>query len=155
MKFRRARCWLLLAGALVGGTAVADGLQVVREGAVAYSCGGVGADERRAMKALEPDANLKLLLVTAKRGGYLGGGELTVNDAKGASVRIVADGPVCLLRLPAGSYRIAAAMDGTTRAAQVVIGAGAGRLQRVVFAFPGEPWDGIWASPEEKLQAEE
>lgn len=155
MTLRRARCWLLLAGALAGGAAAADGPQLVREGAVAYSCGGVGADERRAMRALEPDANLKLLLVTAKRGGYLGGAELTLSDAKGARVRIAADGPVCLLYLPPGRYRIAAAMDGMTRAVQVAVGAGSGKLQRVVLAFPGERWDGIWASPEEKSQAKE
>jgi hypothetical protein len=152
---RRARCWLALAGALVGAGAHADGPDMAREGAVAYFCGGVGADERRAMKALEAAADLKLLFVTAKRGGYLAGAELTVSDAGAARLRIVAGGPICLLRLPAGSYRIAAAMGGTTRVAQIAIGAGPGKPQRIVFSFPGEPWDGIWASPEEKLQAQE
>jgi len=32
-------------------------------------------------------------------------------------------------------------------------GARAGQPHQVAFSFPGEAWDGIWASPEEKQQA--
>lgn len=148
------RGWALTA-ALAASTAFADGPELVREGAVAYVCGGVGADERRTMNALEAEANLRLLFVTAKRGGYLAGAELTVSDGKQVRFSTVADGPICLLRVPAGRYRITAVIGGVTRAAQVAVGPDSGKPQRIVFAVPGEPWDGIWASPEEKSQAQE
>lgn len=128
---------------------------MVLEGAVGYFCGGVGADERRAMKVLEPAADLELLFVTAKRGGYLADAAVTVSDGKATRLAAVADGPICLLRLPAGSYRITADLGGATRTAQVLVGARSGKPRRIAFTFPGEPWDGIWASPEEKQQAKE
>lgn len=123
------------------------------EGAAQYYCGGVGADERRAMQALEARANLKLLFVTVKRGGYLADAAVTVSDAKATRFSAVADGPVCLLQLPPGRYRVTAEIAGNTRSAQVVVGAQAGQPHQLAFSFPGEAWDGIWASPEEKQQA--
>jgi hypothetical protein len=127
---------------------------MVVEGAVAHYCGGVGAEERQAMRSLEAQANLKLLFVTARRGGYLA--DATVAVADGGAARLfeaVAQGPICLLRLPQGRYRLTARLGDVTRSATIAVGATAGRPPQLVFAFPGEPWDGIWASPEEKQQA--
>jgi hypothetical protein len=129
--------------------------EMTKEGAVRYFCGGIGADERKAMQALEPRANLKLLFVTIKRGGYLAGAEVTISDGKATRFMAVADGPICLLELPTGSYRVTAVIGGLTRSAQVSASVQTGKPREVVFSFPGEAWDGIWASDEEKKQAAE
>lgn len=123
----------------------------------AVACGGVGAEERAALKAREGGVALKLLFVTAKRGGWLADAEVAVADARGAELlRTRADGPICHVSLPEGRYRITAVFAGATRAASVAVPAKpAARPQQVVFAFPAEPWDGIWASDEEKRQARE
>ena len=148
------RALLACAAALAAAGAQARDPAMVTEGAVQYFCGGVGADERRAMRALEPQANLKLLFVTARRGGYLADVALMFAGSDGATLlRTTADGPVCLLQLPAGRYRVTAETGGAKRSAQVAVGALAGAPHQVAFSFPGEPWDGIWASPEEKQQA--
>jgi len=148
-----ARYWLLLPLAITSTGALADGPAMAREGAASYFCGGVGAGERREMKALAGQANLELLFVTEKRGGYLAGVALEVADGKGAKVlQTVSDGPLCMLTLPAGRYTVRASFDGTARSAQVRVAAG-GTGHRVALAFPGEKWDGIWASDEEKKSA--
>lgn len=149
------------AGLVLGALALAAGAvharepEMMTEGAVQYFCGGVGADERRAMRELEPRANLKLVFVTAKRGGYLADARVTIGDGNAIRFSAVADGPICLLQLPQGRYRVAAALGGATRSAQVSIGAQTGNPPQTVFSFPGEAWDGIWASDEEKRQARE
>ena len=140
---------------LVALAAQAGAPEMTKEGAVRYFCGGVGADERKAMLALEPQANLKLLFVTMKRGGYLAGAAVTISDGKATRFSALADGPICLLELPAGSYRVTADVGGVTRSAQVAVNAQPGKPHQVAFSFPGEVWDGIWASDEEKQQARE
>lgn len=88
-------------------------LDMKDERGVRWICGGAGADERRELAVLESQANLKLLLVTEKRGGYLADVEVSLFER----------------------------------------GADPHKLQRTVLAFPAEPWDGVWASDEEKAQA--
>lgn len=133
--------------------ASAEELAMKRDGAVSWTCGGVGADERRAIEALKPQARIEVLFVTAKRGGYLSDARLAIYDARGERVLdVAADGPVCLVDAPAGSYRLEATYAGLTRKASSTTGE-AGAPRRIVFAFPEEPWDGIRASPEEKAQA--
>lgn len=122
----------------------------------AIACGGVGVEERSALREREGGVALRLLFVTAKRGGWLADAEVAVVDARGRELlRTRADGPVCHVSLPEGRYRITAALGGATRTASVQVPARPSRPQQVVFAFPGEPWDGIWASDEEKRQARE
>lgn len=134
--------------------AAAQGAALMTEGAVRYACGGAGVEERQALKALEGEANLKLLFLTQKRGGFLADAEVTVADAAGkVQLRTVAGGPVCVLRLPEGRYRVSASLGGVTRTASARVPAQAGRPQSLVFSFPAEKWDGIWASDEEKASA--
>jgi len=139
--------------ALASLAAAAQELAMKRDGAVSWTCGGVGADERRAIEALKPQARIEVLFVTAKRGGYVSDARLAMYDARGGRVLdVAADGPVCLIDAPAGRYRLEATYSGVTRKARSTIG-NAGAPRRIVFAFPEEPWDGIRASPEEKAQA--
>ena len=119
-----------------------------------WSCGGVGADERRALARLGGEAGLELVMVTAKRGGYVAGAEVSLRGTttKGAQLSGVADGPICLFKLPPGTYTIEALLDGTRREARAVVKAG-GKPARVVMTFPEKDGDGIRASAEEKRQA--
>ena len=119
-----------------------------------WSCGGVGSDERRALAGLGDEAGLELVMVTAKRGGYVAGAEVSLRGttSKGAQLSGVADGPICLFKLPPGTYRIEALLDGTRREANAVVKAG-GKPARVVMTFPEKDWDGIRASAEERRQA--
>ena len=141
--------------ALLANGAWAQNLEMRDTGGLRWVCGGVGADERRALVALEAQANLALVFVTPKRGGYLADVELSLFDASAKSARFTAatDGPMCLLRVPAGNYRLEASFGGVRRTSAVAVPADAKKPVRAVFAFPGEPWDGIWASDEEKAQA--
>jgi hypothetical protein len=124
---------------------------------VLWFCGGVGADERRAMAGLEAQSNLKLLFVSAKRGGYLADADLAIYAGNGKTALFTtrADGPVCLLHLAPGRYRIEASMGQAKRITRTSLAAGAKNAQQLVFSFPEEPWDGIRADPEEKRQAKE
>jgi len=124
-------------------------------GGIAYACGGVGSDERRALETLRRNASLELLFVTAKRGGYTAGTQVVMTPVSGgAPASFRAGGPTCVVRAPAGRYRIEATLDGHTRAASVQVPA-RGKAARVVMTFPDEAGDDIRASDEEKREAAE
>jgi len=123
-------------------------------GDVRYTCGGVGSDERRMMESARGDARLELLFVTAKRGGYVAGAQVTVSRGNERLASFESEGPICLLDLPAGSYRIDAKL-GDASSTQTVKVPASGRAPRAIFRFPDGPWNGIEASEEEKRQARE
>jgi len=142
----------LLALALPLGAA-AQGIAFRHAGNIAWACGGVGSDERRALDAMRGEAQLELLLVTAGRGGYTSGAHVAIASAKGGTAATFdADGPTCLVQAPAGAYRIEATLNGTTRNATAHAPA-RGKPARVVMSFPDEPGDDIRASEEEKREA--
>lgn len=142
------------AAAVVCAPVFAQPLAMTASGEAKWVCGGVGAEERRELAALEPEANLGLVFVSAKRGGYFADVAVSVTLAA-STLNIKADGPNCLLRLPTGRYRIEAAFNGVHRTMMATVGDKTGRPAHLAFAFPEEPWDGIKASDEEKRQAKE
>jgi hypothetical protein len=147
--------WIVsCAAAALCAPAFAQPLAMTSSGEVKWVCGGVGAEERRELAALESDANLKLAFVTAKRGGYLADVAVSVSMAA-RTLNVKADGPYCLLRLPPGRYRIEATFNGVQRALVATVGDKTGRPARLAFVFPEEPWDGLKASDEEKREAKE
>lgn len=135
--------------AAFGAAAWAQDFALQEQNGLRYACGGAGVEERAALAALRPQANLELLFVTAKRGGYLADVAVTVYAGDKALLRVNAEGPMCELAAPAASYRIEAVYGGVKRSQEVSAGA---KMARVVFRFPDEPWDGIRASDEEKRQ---
>jgi len=138
-------------------TAQAQELTMKEQDGLRWVCGGVGVEERQALAALEPQANLKLLLVTEKRGGYLADVGVSLYDAGAQAPRlsVVADGPMCLIHAPAGRYRIEGSSGTVKRSATANVPKESKHPVRVVLSFPGEPWDGVWASDEEKRGARE
>lgn len=142
---------MILSAALAafGAAAWAQDLALQEQNGLRYACGGAGVEERAALAALRPQANLELLFVTAKRGGYLADVAVTVYAGDKALLRVNAEGPMCELAAPAANYRIEAVYGGVKRSQEVSAGA---KMARVVFRFPDEPWDGIRATDEEKRQ---
>ena len=126
-----------------------------QEGALRWLCAGIGADERRTLAEMAPRSPLEVRFVTARRGSYVAGAGLAVYAERSAQplLQATADGPICLIDAPPGTYRIEASYAGTVRRARTTITKAGGPPRRLVFAFPEEPWDGIRASPEEKRQA--
>lgn len=124
-----------------------------QQGDVRWVCGGVGADERRALDALRPQANLEIVFASDKRGGYIAGADLAVLRGKAETpvLRITSDGPLCLLHAPPGPYTLRARVGSAERSRTVRVPDKG--IARAVLAFPEEPWDGIRASEEEKRQA--
>ncbi|MGQ0651906.1 MAG: hypothetical protein ACT4P4_06505 [Betaproteobacteria bacterium] len=106
------------------------------QGGIRHACGGVGDEEREALLALRPQANMELLLVSEKRGSYLAGVTLRLARAGSGApgVQIEAEGPICLIQVPPGTYRVEAVYEGVTRTRNVA--ASAARPKPAVFAFP-------------------
>jgi hypothetical protein len=88
-------------------------LQPRTEGGVTFISGGVGMEEREALKKVEGDYNLRLLF--ASRGGELVADvKVTILDATGKTVlETVSGGPRFLAKLEPGRYRITAVNNGT------------------------------------------
>jgi hypothetical protein len=91
-------------------------------GEARWVCGGIGSDESQAMRAAMKSHPLSLLFARSD-GAYLADVEVTIQDASGAAkLALRANGPVCLVELPAGKYTIAATSEGATKSQSVTIG---------------------------------
>lgn len=94
------------------------------QGPVSFTCGGIGEASSKAMLAARKDYPLSLLFATTA-GEYLASVTVTIKDAKGASALTVpSTGPVCLIKLPDGSYTVDAQAMGQTKSQRVTIGGG-------------------------------
>jgi hypothetical protein len=122
---------------------------------IPWACGGVSADERRALPSQVPDANLELLFVSGARGAYEAGAQWRIFDRRNEPIAHgTSEGPQCFMRVPAGPVRVEARVGDEVRSAKATIRPGDKRA-RLVFTFPPEPGEDIQASPEEKAQARE
>ena len=91
-------------------------------GSVQYRCGGIGSDESQALRAAMPQHKLSLLMARSD-GAYLADVAIRLEGANVAA-HFTADGPVCLLDLPDGTYTLTAtAPDGQTQRHQLQVGA--------------------------------
>lgn len=90
-----------------------------------YRCGGVGSDDSMAMRAQMKEHPLSLLF--ARPGGaYLADIEVSIQGpANVPPLTFRADGPVCLVDLPAGNYTVVASSGGVTKKESITVGAGA------------------------------
>ena len=104
-----------LALALAFSTAAAALPQPQTENGITYLTGGIGSDESAAMKAAAKDYPLSMVFSGGKHNAYLADVKVTIKDHAGkAMLDTVADGPIMLVRLPAGKYAVAAMRDGKT-----------------------------------------
>ena len=120
--------------------------------AIGWACGGIGLEERQALKILEAKANAVMLFVAGGRGTLVADVRLRVVSAGDATrgLEVAADGPICVLQLPAGSWNIEARQGETVRARTVLLKPqDTGNPQRLQFAFPEESNGSPKASQEE------
>jgi len=104
--------------------------------AARYRCGGVGSDDSAAIRAQMKEHPLSLLF--ARPGGaYLADIEVSIQGpANVEPLNFRANGPVCLVDLPAGSYTVQATSGGVTKKESVIIGAaGSAGAKTVDFRF--------------------
>lgn len=84
--------------------------------------GGTNSAEIEALRERQKDHTLKLMF-TLNAGNYLAGVDVTVVDAKGATVLEQREtGPILLARLPRGRYTVTATSEGRTEKRSVQIG---------------------------------
>ena len=128
---------LLLASAmLVPVTYAADEEAVRSSGGISYVSGGVGAPSTDRLSALAKDFNLKLVFAL-KSGDYVSGVDVTIADATGKTLlKAKSEGPWFLTRLPAGNFKITAALDGKPETRTIAVGAE--KLRTVDFRWAGE-----------------
>jgi hypothetical protein len=118
----KALCILLaLCSAAVTVSAQEPVLQPRTEGGITFISGGVGADEREALKKVEGDYNLRLMFA-AQGGEFVADVKVTILDAKGKTVlEAVSGGPRFFAKLAPGAYRITAVNNGTPMTRTVTI----------------------------------
>jgi hypothetical protein len=89
-----------------------------------YVCGGIGSDESGAMRAAMKDYPLSVLFARTD-GAYLADVDLSITDALGTlALEVHANGPICLIDLPAGKYIVDATTDdGAHKRRAVTVGA--------------------------------
>ena len=100
-------------------------------------CGGVGTDERRAMAHEAEGANLLLENLTAG-GAYVADVDvvLTPERAGAPGFAFKAEGPLCYLQVPAGTYRVEATHDGKRRATRAEVPEAPSKPKHITLAFP-------------------
>lgn len=112
------------------GIGAADVQQGISEKGVQFLAGGVGEDSRDEILRQGQDYNLKLVFAQ-KDGAYLADVGVSVDDARGATLLDAkSSGPLLLARLPPGTYRVNASLDGQ-RQSRIASVSGAGQRQLV------------------------
>ena len=104
---------------------------------VSWLSGGVGDEAMTEMLKVSADYNVHLML-TGARGNYLAAIPFSVSRRSGeVTVSGVTDGPLLYLKLPAGNYQIAVAIDGVWQSRRVLASA-SGKATKVRFVARGE-----------------
>lgn len=130
----------LVAGSLLSATALADdgALPPVQQADnIAYISGGIGSDEVAAIKAAARHYPLTIELAQASRTGgvFVADVDIAIRTAKGKKVFAAnSSGPFMLVKLPPGSYRVEATLDGAARSQNVTIQARGSR--HLTFVWP-------------------
>jgi hypothetical protein len=117
---------LILGLALPAVAAAQDAVlpQPKTEGSVTYLSGGVGSDEAMALKQAQKRYPLSMTFSEGNRGEYLSDVHVTITNKDGNTIlQAVSDGPIMLVDLPAGDYRIDAQANGRTLHRDARVGA--------------------------------
>ena len=124
----------------VGLAASAQDFRMKEMAGVRWTCAGIGQTEREAFAKLEPQSNLKLVFAGGKEGAYVTQVGVLLTDAAGKKTKLqfTADGPICLIQAPAGTYRVEATYADSKRIASAAVGKQVKQPSTVVFHFPKE-----------------
>jgi len=97
--------------------------EVKTQNGISFLSGGIGLDESEAMKAAAKDYTLMLTCSIQPTGQYLSDVKVIITDKSGSPVLdTVTDGPILLVQLAPGQYRISADRDGNIMNRNVDIG---------------------------------
>ncbi len=110
MKFRYLIPWLLLSFWVFAEESL---IQPKIQDGISFISGGVGGDERDAMRAISKDFNLNLLFSMAGSGEYLSDVTVLIKDVAGNHLlQTLADGPMFFARLKPGRYDLSVEQNG-------------------------------------------
>lgn len=85
------------------------------ENGITYMSGGVGKPEAKAMEEEARHYPLSMVFSAAKNNEFLAAVQVTIKNRTGKEVlSTVSDGPILLVKLPAGKYTVAAEAHGKT-----------------------------------------
>jgi hypothetical protein len=88
--------------------------QIRQSGKISYVSGGVSEEARDSLQALAQGFNLKLVLAT-RSGAYLSDVGIVIKDTRGQRVLDAkSDGPWFYVKVPNGTYEVAASANGAT-----------------------------------------
>jgi hypothetical protein len=104
------------------GPAISQAAQVHHAGELSYVCGGVGEDDLKALQAMAPQFNLGFWMVEGPRGAYLADVPIRISQQGKTLASFTADGPLCYVQAPKGSYTIEGTHRGQTHKITVQTG---------------------------------
>jgi hypothetical protein len=132
-----------------------NGLPPVQtQNGITYVTGGVGQPASTAMRAAA--GRYSLMMTFAQRNGdFLNDIKVRITDKKGRSVLNILSGPILLVDLPPGWYKVRAQFNGHTRVRTVDVRRG--QHGRLAYAWPNSvarssEFAGFEALPSEKVQ---
>jgi len=111
-----------------GSEAADDGApQAQRQGDITFVSGGVGDEDRSALRRMAPNYNLRLMFALQGSGEYLANIGVSLVDAHGKTVLdAISDGPFFLAHVPPGRYKLTVTNDGKSQTRSIdLAGAGA------------------------------
>lgn len=136
MRFTVRFAIMLFAMALSHATAAQPSEEIITRSGVSFVSGGVGVASEQRLNAMEGRFNLKLVF-TLTEGNYLADVGVVLKNAAGKNVvEHVAEGPIFLAKLPAGTYSVSTSYNGKTQSRTVKIGE---RLRTEYFRWPATP----------------
>ena len=103
-------------------------------GSANYVCGGVSDEGMNAITSLRSAANSELLFTAGPEGVYLAQVAVTIHGAGlKQPLSFTSNGPLCLLKLPAGSYTVEAEYKGQSLKQSIKTD---GMLKQTKFNWP-------------------
>ncbi|HTJ97928.1 MAG TPA: hypothetical protein VL381_10695, partial [Rhodocyclaceae bacterium] len=105
-----------------------------------YLCGGVSEEEMSTINSQRANANTALLFTAGAHGEYLADVNVNIRSESRKADPVVlsftSPGPLCLLKLPAGKYRIEARHSGSSITRGLTVD---DNLKQTTFNWPKAP----------------
>jgi len=97
--------------------------EIKQEGGITYVTGGIGDEERSALKAVQHDYNLHVLSAAGTAGEYPGDTHITIFDSHNHKLLDTDADPLFYAKVPAGHYSVEESSGGQSKKQTIVIAA--------------------------------